>query len=242
MRPLIDALAGAHRVVAIDLPGHGSNPRPVPEADVTVQSSVREVDRVVRSLSLDPVHLIGYSMGGRIALSYAVSPDARLASLTTIGASPGIADQDGRAARAASDAELASRIERRGIEWFTDYWSEQAILQPASVVGVGSAAAVRSLRLLNDPESLAVALRGLGPGSMPPLHDRIADIGVPALLVAGAADPKYVEASVAMAASMPNAQARVIDEAGHAVHLDNPAALATEVLSFLRAVDERMSS
>ena len=238
MGSLVDALAGAHRVVAIELPGYGSKPRPTSATDLTVDSVLRDVDRVVRSLSLGSWHLVGYSMGGRIALAYAAAGDDGLASLTTISASPGIADPARRAARAASDAELADRIERRGIEWFADYWSSQAILQPASPVGIRAGAAIRSLRLLNDPVSLAAALRGLGPGSMPPLHDRLADIEVPALLVAGRADPKYVEISAAMGKSMPEARVRVIDDAGHAVHLDKPEELAAEILSFVGAVDE----
>ena len=95
-----DGTAAGTRILIEPNPGHGSNPRPASARDLTVDSVLRDVDRVVRRLSLGSWHLVGYSMGGRMALAYAAAGDDGLASLTTISASPGIADPARRSAPA----------------------------------------------------------------------------------------------------------------------------------------------
>jgi len=237
MTQIIDPLAESHRVVALDLVGHGESHLPGSAAECSMESVVRDVDRLVEGLALAPVHVVGYSMGGRVALSYAVAQGGQVASVTAIGASPGIADPGERADRVAADATLADQIQRKGIVWFVDYWSTLPILQPGAKAGAAAAESLRRARLANDPTSLARVLRGLGAGSMPPLHDLLTHVELPALLIAGESDPKFRDIAEVLAAAMPRARAVVVEGAGHAVHLDNPSGLASVIRSFLASID-----
>lgn len=237
MGAIIERLASRHRVVGVDLVGHGQSSVPASRAECTMDVAVRGLDHVIGRLGLAPVHLVAYSMGGRVALSYAVAHPTKVASITAIGASAGIADAGERADRVEADGALADRIEREGIEWFVDYWTALPILQPASSQGIETSTRIRSQRLQNDPASLSLVLRGLGTGSMPPLHGKLGGLVLPVLLIAGEADSRYRAIAAELAESIPGARVVVVASAGHAVHLDNPDGLAAVVLPFLQTLD-----
>ena len=144
--------------------------------------------------------LVGYSMGGRIALHAALALGDRIDRLVLIGASPGLADPSERAARRAADEELAGEIERLDIEEFAGRWAQTPVLagQPPEVLAV-----VHADRLRNRPAGLARALRGLGTGALPSLWDRLGEI-----TAAGDArgrradDPKFTEIATRMASGL----------------------------------------
>jgi pimeloyl-ACP methyl ester carboxylesterase len=97
-------------------------------------------------------------------------------------------------------------------------------------------AAGREERLANTAEGLAEALRRLGTGAQEPLWDRLAGLRPPVLLVAGERDPKFTDLARRMAEAIgPSARVAVVPGAGHAVHLERPAELATLIGEFLGA-------
>jgi 2-succinyl-6-hydroxy-2,4-cyclohexadiene-1-carboxylate synthase len=212
---VVHALAARYRALAPDLPGHGAfaGRRPV---------SFAACDAYLRVLAERPVTLVGYSMGGRVALHAALAAGAHVERLVLVGASPGIADPAERAQRARADAELADRIEAIGIEAFVREWAAQPLL--ASMPrGVAGAAGVDRLR--NTAPGLAAALRGLGTGVMPSLWDRLGELAMPVDLVAGAGDAKFRALADRMAERIADARVHVVPGVGHAVHLEAPEAL-----------------
>jgi 2-succinyl-6-hydroxy-2,4-cyclohexadiene-1-carboxylate synthase len=178
----------------------------------------------VRALGGERFALVGYSMGGRIALHAAFALADHLDRLVLIGASPGIADAEERAARRAADDALADRIEAIGVEAFAREWAQLPLWQgqPDRV-----AAAAHADRLRNTPEGLAAALRGLGTGVMDPLWDALPSLTVPVTLAVGERDEKFRAIAERMAAALPRAELRVIPDAGHAAHLEHPTTIAT---------------
>ena len=214
------APAAAHRAVAApDLRGHGA------------ASAARPIDfpTVLADLHLIVPRggvLAGYSMGGRIALAFALAAPGRLSRLVLIGASPGLADPVERAARRAADAALADRIEGIGLEAFAAEWAALPLFAGQSQEARAVAAAER---LRNTPEGLAAALRGLGTGVMEPLWDRLSELAVPVDLVVGERDAKFRAIAERMGAAIPHARLTAIPGAGHAVHLEAPDAVAAIV-------------
>jgi 2-succinyl-6-hydroxy-2,4-cyclohexadiene-1-carboxylate synthase len=177
----------------------------------------------VTAAGSEPLHLAGYSMGGRLALHAALALPGRVRRLVLIGASPGIADPGDRAQRRAADDRLAAEVERMTIEAFAERWARTGVLadQPAEV-----RAAVHRDRLRNTPAGLAAALRGLGTGALPSAWERLGELDVPVALVVGERDAKFRALASEMAAALPAARVHVIAGAGHAVHLEAPAAVA----------------
>ena len=234
-------LSSVHRVVAVDLIGHGKSPVPSTPAEAAMDVVVAAVDRVAHVLNMTPMRLVGYSMGGRVALSYAVAHPESVASLVLIGTSAGITDPEARERRRLADTELADSIGERGLEWFVDHWMRQPITQPGSARGRAAQPARRTQRMANDPDALRRVLLGLGTGVMPPLHDSLGRLDFPVPLVAGEADVTYRAAAHDLAAVIPGSEAFVVPDAGHAVHIDNPDGLEAVILPFLARVDEERS-
>jgi 2-succinyl-6-hydroxy-2,4-cyclohexadiene-1-carboxylate synthase len=147
----------------------------------------------------------------------------RVTRRITIGASPGLADPTERAARRAADERLAARIETLSIEAFAREWAATPILAgvPQRVAG-----AAYEDRLRSTPLGLARALRGLGTGSLPPVWDRLEELEAPVTLIAGERDEKFRQIATRMAASIRGARVEIVPGAGHAVHLERPAAVA----------------
>jgi 2-succinyl-6-hydroxy-2,4-cyclohexadiene-1-carboxylate synthase len=213
-RRTVGALEGRYRALAPDLPGHGLAAARTPSFDA--------VTAYVRALApAGPCTVVGYSMGGRIALHAALSLDVE--RLVLIGASPGLADPAERAARRAADERLAERIEAIGVEAFAREWGAQPLFadQPERV-----AAAAHADRLSNTPEGLAAALRGLGTGVMEPLWDRLPELKPPVTLVVGERDAKFRAIAEQMRERLPTADLVIVPGAGHAVQLEAPEAVA----------------
>ena len=210
------ALPERYRPLAPDIRGHGAaaSVRPVSLAGVVGD---------VGALTPGPLDLVGYSMGGRLALHVALALPGRVGRLVLIGASPGIADAAARAERRAADDALADEVEAMTIEAFADRWAKTGVLadQPPEVL-----ARAQAERLRNTPAGLAAALRGLGTGALPSLWDRLGEVSARVEIVVGERDAKFQAIAGEMAAALPDARVHVIGEAGHAVHLEAPGRVA----------------
>jgi 2-succinyl-6-hydroxy-2,4-cyclohexadiene-1-carboxylate synthase len=217
--PVVAALGERYRALAPDIRGHGASWDVEPVSLGAVLGDVAGV-------APERFTLVGYSMGGRIALHAALAFGARIERLVLIGASPGLADPDQRKARRAEDEHLAAEIERMNIEEFAERWAQTPVLagQPPEV-----AAAVQADRLRNRPAALARALRGLGTGALSSLWDRLGGVGMPVALVAGERDEKFRAIAAEMALALPDAEVVVVQGAGHAVHLEAPGAVAAVI-------------
>ncbi|ACZ40425.1 2-succinyl-6-hydroxy-2,4-cyclohexadiene-1-carboxylate synthase [Sphaerobacter thermophilus] len=237
--PLLPALQAHFHTVAPDLIGHGRSDVPADPARYAMDRCVADLVALLDALDIDRAAVLGYSMGGRTALHLALAAPERVSALVLEGASPGIADPDERAARVASDAALADRIEREGLQAFVDAWERLPLFASQQRLPEATRARLRAQRLSHTPRGLANSLRGMGAGAMAPVHDRLGEIAVPVLLIAGELDGKYVEISRAMAGAMPQATVRIIPDAGHAPHLEQPEAFVEAVLGFLVEKRER---
>jgi 2-succinyl-6-hydroxy-2,4-cyclohexadiene-1-carboxylate synthase len=213
------ALGGRYRALAPDLPGHG-------QAAERRPASFAACAAYVRALADEPVVLVGYSMGGRIALYTALALPGLVQRLVLVGASPGIADAAEREERRMADAALADRIETIGIEAFAQEWGAQELFagQDGRV-----AAAAHADRLRNTPHGLAAALRGLGTGVMPSLWDRLGELAMPVALVVGERDAKFRAIAGRMAPAIPDCRVDVVDGAGHAAQLEQPDVVAAAI-------------
>jgi len=226
------ALLGArHRVIAIDLPGHGRSPAPIPRLRLpdVADALVAVLDR----LGVDHAAWLGYSLGGRAALHVALAHPARVERLVLESTSPGVADARERAQRAAADDELAARLERDGLASFVDRWMAQPLFASQRRLDTAVLARERTIRLAQTAAGLAAALRAMGVGTHVPLWARLPALHAPTLIVAGADDEPYAEIATAMAALLPRARAALVPDAGHAVHLENPVPFWSLVCTFL---------
>ena len=229
--PLAHDLATDRPVLTPDLAGHGD------AADETEADPWAAADLVTASIDAEfgdvAVDVVGYSMGGRIALHLLVERPERIRRIVTIGATAGIEDDDERAARRARDHELADRVERIGIDEFLAEW-----LALSMFATLPDWARFEEERRSNTASGLAGSLRHAGTGSMTPLWDRLAaDRGagsVPLLALAGADDEPFAVLADRLAHTVSGpARSERIPAAGHAAHLERPDVVTALVRSHL---------
>ena len=201
-------------VLAPDLRGHGA------AGDVRPATLGACVDDLRQD---EPYALGGYSMGGRIALLLALAQPSLVARLVLVSTTAGIADAAERAARRTADEELADGLERAGLETFARWWGAQPLFAGQSTE---AAALAHADRLRNTAAGLAASLRGMGTGTMEPVWDRLGELTMPAVVVTGERDAKFRALGERLADGLPDARLVVVPGAGHAVHLDAPAAVA----------------
>lgn len=177
--------------------------------------------------------LVGYSMGGRLALHAALRRPRAPGGLVLVGVSAGIEDEAAREERRAADERLAAWMEGCSIEEIVQAWE-------ALPVFAGQSRELRDRlrpgRLAHEPAELATLLRTAGQGALPPVWGRLGEIQCPALLVAGEADDVYVQAAYRMAKAMPRGRARLVAGAGHAPHLEQPDTFARLLRAFLEEI------
>jgi 2-succinyl-6-hydroxy-2,4-cyclohexadiene-1-carboxylate synthase len=173
---------------------------------------------------------VGYSMGGRIALHAALRDPAAFRALVLVGATPGIEDDGARRSRRAADESLAAWMEGERIDAVVDHWESQAVFGTQNDELV---AAQRVGRLSHDPRQLAAMLRATGQGTLEPVWDRLGELTIPVLAVAGEDDDKYASIAARMAGALPNGRAALIAGAGHAAHLEQPEAFSELLADFL---------
>jgi 2-succinyl-6-hydroxy-2,4-cyclohexadiene-1-carboxylate synthase len=224
---VISVMPAGWRFVVPDLRGHGET-RLRPGAACTMEACAADLEMLWGHLGIDRTHVVGYSMGGRLALHVAARHPERLLSVLTIGAHAGL-EPEAREGRKLGDEALAERIEKDGVEAFVHYWAGLPLLAGLERRGPSFVAQLHAERMKNTVAGLAASLRGMGAGVMEPVWDELGRVTVPCTFVAGQLDHGYVASARRLAASVPSGRVEIVPHAGHAVHQERPEAF-TRVL------------
>ncbi len=232
-QPLMGRLAERRTAILVDLIGHGQSDAPASLEHYRMRKAAEDLVALLDHLAIRRTDVLGYSMGGRVALHLAVHFLERVTRMVLESASPGLADPAERAARVRSDEALADRIERDGVVAFVDEWEAMPLFQTQRRLPAAMRSALREQRRRNSPRGLANSLRGMGAGAQASLWDELAGVQLPVLLLTGQDDAKFSAIAGRMAAALPAATRRVIPDAGHAVHLEQPDLFSDAALAFL---------
>ena len=229
--PIIDRLGDGFRCLALDLPGHGRSTG-LPDEAYTMPGAADAVRETLAGLGVGPCALVGYSMGGRLALLTALRHPGLVRRLVLESASPGLEDVEERRARQEVDEGRAREIEGGDFRAFLEAWYRSPLF--ATLANHDLTAALVADRLAhNDPAELAKALRGMSPGGQPPLWERLPDLHVSTLALAGALDGAYVELAERMKLARDGIHTATLADAGHNLHAERPDAVADVLRSFL---------
>jgi 2-succinyl-6-hydroxy-2,4-cyclohexadiene-1-carboxylate synthase len=174
--------------------------------------------------------LIGYSLGGRLALRAVLRERERYAGLVTVGATAGIDEPATRSARAEADDRLAAWMEAAPIEDIVGIWERQPLFADQSEALIEEQ---RAGRLSHDPTALAMLLRSAGQGVLEPVWHELLTLDLPLLAIAGARDEGYAAAAQRIADVAPRGRAAIVADAGHAAHLQRPERVAELIEGFL---------
>jgi 2-succinyl-6-hydroxy-2,4-cyclohexadiene-1-carboxylate synthase len=218
-----DLVGAGRQLVCVDLPGHGRS------ADV--RADLAESGALlaeVASCDGEPFDLLGYSLGGRVALHAALAAPVGLARLVLIGTTGGIEDPAVREERRRRDLALAAEVEA-DVDAFLCRWVAQPMFSGLADPGMEE-------RRRNTAAGLASSLRLAGTGSQDPLWPRLAELRAPLLALAGADDVRFACAAARLARTAPAGIYSLVPGAGHAAHLAQPELSAGIVRRFLDTV------
>ena len=231
-RPVVDGLRDTYCCVTVDLPGHGGSVGRGADG-YTLEAATAGLRAVCDHLGLERSALVGYSMGGRVALCTAAETPARWRGLLVESASPGLATEADRAARRKIDADRAARL-AADLPGFLDAWAAMPLFATLRR-HPDRLATLQERRRKGDPAELARALEGLSVGRQPSLWPRLAALPDPFRVIAGTEDPKYADIACRIARAHEPARPVFVLGAGHNVHLEKPAAYLHVVRRFLAA-------
>ncbi len=232
--PLAAALRRQAMTITVDLMGHGGSDAPEDPGRYSLTQSAEDVLAVADDLGLETFDLLGYSMGGRVALRTVLRAPGRIHRLVLESASPGIADPRERERRRASDLALAKSIEDDGLPLFVERWMGQDLFRTLRLLPPARLAELREAKLGQRPQGLAGSLRGAGAGVDEDVWARLGEIRQRVLLIGGMEDKKYDGILARMAELVPDARLVRVPRVGHTVHLERPRLYADHVAEFLR--------
>lgn len=214
-QPLLACLPGVD-ALALDLPGHGREAaRPLRRlADFPAWLNARlQAEGILR------YHLLGYSLGGRLALYHAADGAPGLLSLILEGAHPGLAALAERRERARQDALWARRFYHEPLEKVLADWYRQPVFAELS-----DAQRIQLIeaRRQNDGRRLARTYCATSLARQPDLAPWLAETRLPLAYLHGQQDGKFAAIGARLAAVQPKLQRQVVPDAGHNAHRGNP--------------------
>lgn len=228
-KKVVSQLPSHIRCIAVDLTGHGKTAAPTSIECYSMAFQVELLYELFQQLQLDTFSLVGYSMGGRVALSYAVRYPSGIGHLLLESASPGLMDEQQRAIRKQADDTLAEKILATGIESFVNKWENIPLFASQKSLPAEVQQEIRSERMQQKEIGLANSLRGMGTGVMPELWGKLKTLTMPVTLVTGQLDEKFVQLNNEMQEHIEKVNHLIIPAVGHAIHVENPTKFATIV-------------
>lgn len=227
-------LANCQRVLP-DLIGHGNSEKPHSPEPYELPVLLRHLHELIGHFGFTTYSLLGYSMGGRLALAYALAYPQEVHRLILESSSYGECDNQNRLNRRKHDIWLANAILENGIKWFSDYWSNLDLFASQSHLSVSIRHAISERRLRNAPHALANTLLGTGQGVFPCLKEQISDLSMPVLYINGEYDEKYLRVGQEFTRLNPRIRREIISGAGHNTHIEDPDQFSEVVNSFIQS-------
>ncbi|MCD2225598.1 2-succinyl-6-hydroxy-2,4-cyclohexadiene-1-carboxylate synthase [Listeria cossartiae] len=225
-----------YNIIAPDLLGHGKTASPAEMMRYSIEAICADLVEILNQQHIKQCFVLGYSMGGRVATAFAATYPEMVRGLILVSSSPGLAEVDARASRIQADNRLADRIEADGITSFVDYWENLALFASQSDLPEERKKRMRSERLAQNPHGLAMSLRGMGTGKQPSYWEQLSDFTFPVLLLTGALDEKFEKIAQNMQQLLPNSTHVTVQEAGHAVYLEQPNIFSSQLNNWLEVI------
>lgn len=207
-----------YRLIRIDSMGHGRSARPMDIGPYTLSQMLSDLHRVIYAVAGERYALMGYSMGARLALLYALEYPEEVTHLVLESGSVGIENEEARQDRYVADQGLAERIRVHDITWFSEIWAKLEIFKTQQGLPAKVQQQIRGRRLLNSPYALAFTLEGSGQGTMPYVGHRLSELTMPVCYISGELDTKYT----AIGARYFGDAHRIVSQVGHNVHVEAP--------------------
>lgn len=234
--PVVSLLNKKYNYYLVDLVGHGKSDSPKEKHYYTIDSIVNQLKEIVLTLTNNKIVLAGYSMGGRIALNFALQNASMLRGLILESSTYGIIEEELRKERVLQDEKLADFIDNNPIDKFIDYWMNIDLFNTQRRFSNERLSRIREQKLENNKTGLSNTLRYSGTGIMKSLCNNLKDIPVKTMLISGELDTKFTDINAEMVKLFSYAEHCIIKNAGHNTHLEEPHRFIEVINKFLSVI------
>ncbi|WP_411842088.1 2-succinyl-6-hydroxy-2,4-cyclohexadiene-1-carboxylate synthase [Salinicoccus sp. HZC-1] len=229
MKTVADQISEHFNVLSVDLPGFGKTPS---TGNYTMDDVSESLASLIESLNLGKVHIIGYSMGGRVAVSFMVNHPEKVQSAVLESTSPGISDISERQRRFQVDYARAEKIVS-DFSAFINEWEQMGLFSTQNAMDSETQLSQRASRLAQNPDGAADSLLKYGTGIQRSYWNDLKSVNSPVLLIAGEQDKKFAAINRKMNDLLPNSQFVLIQGAGHNIHMEAADKFGIIILEFL---------
>lgn len=233
---VIGSFKETYRIITIDLIGHGLTDAPYSVQRYSMEEQVELLHDFFEARRIPSFTLIGYSMGGRVAIAFTMKYEEKVDQLILESSSPGLQKEEEREARRKSDHALAAKIEKNGLEAFVEQWENIPLFESQKTLPETKQQAIREERLNQRVIGLANSLRGMGTGSQPSFWDDLKNFTKPVLLITGELDEKFQQKALDMKERFLCCKNVTVSGVGHAIHVENPQIFATIIEKHLETI------
>lgn len=230
---LTNQLKENYQVIRFDIIGHGQSDSPSQLMEYTIESQAAVIKEILSNLQISKVPILGYSMGGRLAISFACMYPNLVSSLLLESTTAGIEELNERLNRKKQDEQLAKKIATEGIEKFVDYWEGISLFTSLKKLPKEKLDYLRNQRLTNTQQGLMNSLLMMGTGSQPSWWEEIKNFHFPVLIIVGQEDQKFCAIAKKLQSKIKNARIEVINDVGHMIHVEKPQIFGTIIEEFL---------
>ncbi|WP_160724085.1 2-succinyl-6-hydroxy-2,4-cyclohexadiene-1-carboxylate synthase [Bacillus sp. USDA818B3_A] len=231
--PFLEEWGHHSRLMIPDIIGHGKTDSPKELSFYQMDTMAYSLKSILDQMGINQTDLLGYSMGGRLALTFALLFPNRVRKLILESTSPGLKTTGERELRRMNDAKLAQFIIDEGMESFVEYWEEIPLFHSMKKLPASVQNQVREQRLKNSPQGLSNSLLGMGTGAQPSWWNQLSKVNSDVLLLTGGEDLKFCQIAAEMAPKLSKAKWIVVENCGHAIHVEEPEKFGTIVSDFL---------
>lgn len=210
--------------LAIDLLGFAENRyQQIEQARFSQIAQINDLEKIFQKLKLSKINLVGYSMGGRIAIAYALKHSQRISHLFLESTTAGIQSDKQRSLRIKHDHQLADQVIAKGMEQFVFDWENLPLFQTQKGTSDADFSFMHQQRIEQAPENVAKSLREMGTGQQPNWWPEIAELSnVPTTIIIGSEDSKFIRIGKELHDTIPYSTLVMVANAGHNVHFENP--------------------
>ena len=220
-------------IVLIDLPGHGKSH--FNNVDNYLFSDWNnDFKSILGQLEITQINLCGYSMGGRMALSFAYEFPQIVNRLILESSTPGIRDETERKKRAEEDKLICAKI-KNDYPTFIKDWCDNQLFKNQKDRNLSGWEAQNRIRSGQNSEQISLSIQSLGTGQMPSLWSKISNLQSSVMLITGSEDSTYCRIATECLQEIPDCKWVNISNCGHNVHLEQSTQFIESIKSFLRS-------
>lgn len=231
--PVFEQMPDKYNYIALDLIGHGKSDAPGDVTKYSTESLLAQLKYVKDHLTSNKIFLLGYSMGGRLALNYAINHPDDIKGLILEGSSAGIKNDDERKKRFEDDLKVVEFIETHTLEEFIEMWHDQEIFNTQRRFSNDKLKKIKKKKASGSKIGYANMLKGFSTGVMTPVHDKLKKIPLKVLLITGDLDSKFTGINARLSRRFFKAKHKIVRNSGHNTHLEEPKRFIEIVTNYL---------